>query len=89
MHYRPPQSKERKEAIEQDKAIYEEKILDAIENDSPKGVWCINPTIDESAVIAKNLYWPGAIAFHKIESSEFGYCYFGDGIKNHDLPFLI
>ena len=89
MHYRPPQSESKILAIEQDKAIYEEKILDALEDDTPKGVWAINPTISENAVIVKNLYWPGALAFHKIGSTEFGYCYFGDGIKNHDLPFLL
>ena len=89
MHYRPPQSDEKKKSIEDEKAIYEEKILDALEQDRPKGVWNINSTIDESAVIVRNLYWPGAIGFHKIDSTEFGYCYFGDGIKNHDLPFLI
>lgn len=89
MHYRPPQSVERKKAIEQERAIYEEKILDALEKDTPKGVWTINATIDETAVVVRNLYWPGAMAFHKIDSPEFGYCYFGDGIKNHNLPFLI
>lgn len=89
MHYRPPQSQEKKKSIEEDKAIYEEKILDELEKDRPKGVWAINPTIDENAVIVKNLYWPGALGFCKIETSEFGYCYFGDGIKNYDLPFMI
>jgi radial spoke head protein 9 len=89
MHYRPPQSLKKKKKIEMESAIYEEKILDELEDDTPEGVWSINSTIDETAVIVKNLYWPGALAFHKTETNEFGYCYFGDGIKNHNLPFLI
>ena len=86
-HYRPPQSEEK--LIESEDAIFEDKILDSLLHDKPKGVWCATPDISEKYVGMRNLYWPGFLAFHIPATQEFGYCYFGQGKKNNDLPFLI
>ena len=41
MRYRPPQSEKGKKSIEENEAIYEEKFLDELCSDRPKGVWTL------------------------------------------------
>lgn len=40
-------------------------------------------------VTVRNLVWPGYMTYHKTNTNVFGFCYFGDGLKNNDLPFLV
>jgi len=43
----------------------------------------------ESATLIRSLYWPGFVAFHVMETSNYGYLYVGTGKKNWDVPFMI
>ena len=64
-------------------------FMDPIVEDAPKGVWSL--AYDTSATIAtlRNWYWPGYFFYHVIESAEYGGVYFGDGLPNVDLPFML
>jgi len=37
----------------------------------------------------KSLKWPGFINYFSIGSGDFGFLYFGNGIENKDLEFLL
>jgi hypothetical protein len=43
----------------------------------------------ETTVFAKSLYWPGFVAFHVLETPQYGFLYIGTGKKNWDVPFMI
>jgi hypothetical protein len=43
----------------------------------------------KTIVNLRSLSWPGYFAFHKANSKIFGGCYFGFGIKNLDLSFML
>lgn len=37
----------------------------------------------------RSLLWPGYVGYHRTNSNIFGGAYFGTGVKNVDLPFLL
>lgn len=43
----------------------------------------------ETTVFARSLYWPGFVAFHVMETPQFGFLYIGTGKKNWDVPFMM
>jgi len=88
-HFTNPMSKEKQEFIARGEAIFSLDFLDPIEKDYPKGCWSIHSDSSKTMVTVRNLSWPGYITYHRANSGISGYCYFGNGIKNVDLPFLL
>jgi hypothetical protein len=35
------------------------------------------------------MYWPGSVAYHVLETPQYGWLYNGTGKKNWDVPFMI
>jgi len=69
-------------------------FLDSASSDIPaKGSWSIQsergPGVDSTLVKMRSLHWPGAESCHVPLTSQFARCYFGDGIKNINLPFML
>lgn len=69
-------------------------FLDSAAGDIPtKGSWSIQtergPGVDSTLVKMRSLHWPGAECAHVPETSQFARCYFGDGVKNINLPFML
>ena len=54
-----------------------------------KGTWSIQSDESKTQITIRSLLWMGYAAYHRTNSSIFGGVYFGDGIKNVDLPFII
>jgi radial spoke head protein 9 len=79
----------KKQIIEMDEAIFFKKFLDDVEDDQPKGCWSLQNDSSGLKVAITNLLWPGFIGFHQCYKNVFGYAYFGNGIKNVDLPFML
>jgi len=55
----------------------------------PSGSWSIQINRPETMAVVRSLYWPGAVAFHILDTPQFGWFYSGTGRKNWDLPFMI
>lgn len=51
--------------------------------------WSLQLHLKDNLIIIRNLYWSGMTFYHKINSSEYGSIYVGDGIKNKCLAFMI
>ncbi len=69
-----------------------EQSLDALmpaDSIMPKNTLCVLTDAPTGVTTVRNLAWPGAVAFAKPGSGSWGYCYFGAGLKNHDLPFML
>jgi radial spoke head protein 9 len=88
-HFREPHSEEKKFAIQQEDAIFHKNFLDGLHDDRPKGCWSVQCDDSRVNVTVRNLLWPGFIAYHEAHSGVFGYAYFGNGLKNVDLPFML
>lgn len=89
LHIRPAQQKWNTNLLTRPDYNYSMDFLDSIDTDIPKGCW--NLSLEQSGSVAylKNLYWPGMLYFHKIRTSDAGFCYVGNGRKNFDVPFLL
>jgi len=58
-----------------------------------KSSWSIQeengPGVDVTQFKLRSLHWPGAEACHIPRSGQFARSYFGDGLKNINLPFML
>ncbi|KAL0222232.1 hypothetical protein RCL1_002086 [Eukaryota sp. TZLM3-RCL] len=63
--------------------------LEPLSNDIPTESWSINFSTHESLVIIRSLLWLGYAFFHHVEDTWYGGVYFGDGVRNNDLLFML
>lgn len=88
-HFRRPLTEEKKEFVLRGDAIFHLNFLDPLDKDSPKGSWSVHADTSKTQVTVRSLLWPGYLTYHRANSNIFGFAYFGNGIKNNDLSFLI
>lgn len=88
-HFRAPQTPLKRHEIELESVIFSNSFLDSIEGDLPKGSWSIQADCTKQHVTVRSIQWPGYFAYHRLNTSLFGGCYFGDGLKNIDLAFML
>lgn len=87
-HFRVPETTEKKELLERNEGILQTDIFDSLATDKPKGAWSLR--IKEGYItFLRNLLWPGYSFYHVATTTEFWGVYFGDGIMNKDLPFML
>merc|ERR550537_2068504 len=89
LHYRPPISIAKLRALARDDVQFYPNFLDPLEEDLPIGCWAIRKEASATLCTVRSLNWPGYIAYHVPTTPKFGGCYFGYGLKNRDLPFLL
>lgn len=53
------------------------------------GSWAVGRDNTGAYVTLRNYLYPGALSFHRPESAEHGYAYFGDGRRNPDIAFML
>lgn len=88
-HFRDPQSYEKLQEIGREDAIFLKNFLDNLKGDKPKGCWSVQSDDSKMNVTVRNLLWPGFLGYHEANTGVFGYCYFGSGVKNVELPFML
>lgn len=88
-HFRNVQGQDKKELLETTKSVFREDIFDPIVNDKPKGGWSVQLDTSGTIGIVKSLVWPGYVAYNISGTNKFGSAYFGDGLKNKDLTFML
>ena len=87
LHFRPAADPAKLKIIAGN--TYQFNFLDTIENDTPAGSWVVRTDAAANACILRSLLWPGYSAYHIPDTSVFGGAYFGNGIRNSDLAFLL
>lgn len=75
--------------FDRDEATYNADFLDNCSEDLPSGQWRLQFNTLDRLVTVRNLLWPGYSAYHRANTAIFGGSYFGNGIKNLDLPFML
>ncbi|KAG6798766.1 radial spoke head protein 9 [Apis mellifera caucasica] len=88
LHARLPQQKWNTNLLTRPDYNYAIDFLDAIDVDVPQGCWNLQ-LINEKLIILHNLFWPGMMFYHKLNSPHYGFLYFGHGKKNMDIVFMV
>lgn len=69
---------------------YSTDTFDTIGSILPEGQsFSVNIDSDSGLSVVKSMYWPGMIFFHKLHTNAHGFCYIGNGLRNHDLLFML
>ena len=89
-HFRPAVRLLEKSILQ--RADFDQAIdfLDPIVEDVPSEIsWSLQYERGGSIVTVKSLLWPGYVFYHMPNTRFYGSLYFGNGIKNLDLPFML
>merc|ERR1711964_879364 len=94
LHFSGPIKLPKKSILEQADAAAPIDFLDLAGDDIPTtGSWSIQaergPGVDSTLYKLRSLQWPGAEACHIPGTKQFARSYFGDGLKNINLPFML
>lgn len=52
-------------------------------------MWSISHDNAASTVFVRNLYWDGYGFYSILKTSEYGCTYFGNGVPNYDIAFMM
>lgn len=89
VHWRAPKQPEKIKVRETKGLTQTSDFLDTITADEPAGCWS---TIFEPsaccATLRSNIY-PGLVAYASLSGPTYGYVYFGSGLKNNDIAFML
>lgn len=93
-HFKLPVKLPKRSLLEQADACAPIDFLEQASEDIPTaGSWSIQsergPGVDSILVKLRSLHWPGAEACHVPGTKQFARCYFGNGSKNINLPFML
>lgn len=77
-------------ALEKDEAVFKNDFLDEACNQRTRGALSAQRVSTRGNVaLLRNHAWPGHAAYHVAGTKTHGCFYFGEGLKNLDLPFQI
>mmetsp|Transcript_45514 Transcript_45514/g.142553 ORF Transcript_45514/g.142553 Transcript_45514/m.142553 type:complete len:275 (-) Transcript_45514:352-1176(-) len=88
-HFRNPESPKAIATMAKEGLVRSADFLDPITNDAPNGIWSLNYDAANTKAVLTSLYWPGYKFFHEVESGSFGGAYFGYGLVNPDVAFML
>ena len=86
-HFRKIRTQDKVESVLTGKAVFEFDFLDSVDNHV---YWSLQ--VDEGTGTVANirsLVWPGYYFYHVANTKRYGGVYYGYGIKNEDINFLI
>jgi len=89
VHWRAPRQSDKKKVFETKGLTQTTDFLDPIDKDEPKGCW--SPIFEPSACMAtlRNQVYSGLVVYTSLQSPCYGYVYFGSGIRNDDIAFML
>eukprot|EP00615_Pteridomonas_danica_P003138 CAMPEP_0114347878 /NCGR_PEP_ID=MMETSP0101-20121206/14271_1 /TAXON_ID=38822 ORGANISM="Pteridomonas danica, Strain PT" /NCGR_SAMPLE_ID=MMETSP0101 /ASSEMBLY_ACC=CAM_ASM_000211 /LENGTH=273 /DNA_ID=CAMNT_0001485489 /DNA_START=34 /DNA_END=855 /DNA_ORIENTATION=+ len=88
-HFRAPESARAKAAFAKPGIVRPSDFMDPVVDDQPEGVWSCSYDPSATTCILRNFYWPGYFFFHVMDTSDYGGVYFGDGLPNVDIAFML
>lgn len=89
LHIRTPTQRWNTNLLTRPDYNYSMDFLDSVDQDIPSGCWNLSLERGNTLVYLRNLYWPGMMFFHRIQTPDAGFFYVGNGRKNMDVPFLL
>ncbi|XP_043202986.1 radial spoke head protein 9 homolog [Amphibalanus amphitrite] len=64
-------------------------FLEPLSQDPFKAAWSVNRCQGGRLVVIRNHTWPGAVFYHRLGTTDHGFCYMGTGQQNLDVPFML
>lgn len=89
VHWRNPKQADKIKVRETKGLTQSTDFLDTIHADEPAGCW--STIFEPSACLAtlRSNVWPGFVAFASLSGPSYGYVYFGNGVQNTDIAFML
>ena len=88
-HFRAPLSERAQMALEKPGIVRPGDFLDPIAEDGPPGTWGVQYDATNELACVRSFYWPGSYFCHEIDTGNFVSVYFGDGLPNDDIQFML
>jgi hypothetical protein len=89
LHFRYPENDRSKQALVKPGVVRHGDFLDNLEDDQPKGCWGVHYDPTAKYSIVRSFYWPGSYFCHEIKTGNYVSVYFGDGLPNNDILFML
>jgi len=89
MHFRLPQSQQGIALLKKPGIIKSGDFMDCIDKDMPQGIWSVSLNDSGTVSSVRSHYWEGYGFYSIINSSEYGGVYFGIGVPNYDVAFML
>merc|ERR1711988_1769990 len=89
VHWRVPTQPDKKRAFDTKGLTQTMDFLDTIEGDEPAGCWSTHFEASACMATLRHNFYPGMTVFASLSSPAFGYVYFGDGLRNDDIAFML
>lgn len=89
VHIRAPRCADKKKVFETKGLTQTTDFLDPIDQDQPKGCW--SPIFEPSMCMAtlRHQVYAGLVAYSSLQGPAYGYVYFGSGVRNDDIAFML
>eukprot|EP01083_Nonionella_stella_P072631 195884_1 len=89
VHFRPARGKRTLQTLRGKSVIIGAKFLDPLSEDIPNGVWTMRTDDPRLTVTLRNHAWPGYEFRHQLRTPNYVSAYFGTGVPNTDLVFMV
>jgi len=89
LHFRPPESLQGIALLKRPGIVKTDDFLDCIDKDAPKEIWSITHDSAGLTAYVRNLYWEGYSFYTILKTNEHGGVYFGTGVPNYDIAFML
>ena len=92
MHLRPVQNAAKRSMRDRQEDIFEPTFLDGANEAGSNwtaGSWTALKDTTQQLGVLRSRVWPGFVAFHRANTNIYGNFYFGNGVQNTDLVFMI
>mmetsp|Transcript_2825 Transcript_2825/g.4355 ORF Transcript_2825/g.4355 Transcript_2825/m.4355 type:complete len:267 (-) Transcript_2825:63-863(-) len=89
MHLRRPENPQGIALMKRPGIVKTDDFLDCIDKDQPKEMWIISHDSAGTISFVRNLYWEGYGFYAVLKSNDYGGAYFGTGVPNYDIAFML
>merc|ERR1711918_243666 len=89
-HFRKPTQLDKLAVFDQKGLTQGTDFLDTVDQDELEGSWSLRFDAAAGGAQLRSNVYPGLTAYAAVQPrAEFGYAYFGDGVRNDDLAFML
>lgn len=89
MHFRRPESLQAQALLRKPGIVKSSDFLDCINKDTPTEMWSIAHDTSGTIASVRNHYWDGYTFYSVLQTNEYGGAYFGNGLPNVDIAFML
>jgi radial spoke head protein 9 len=97
-HFRAPKGESQQAALARPGLVRPSDFLDPLTSDGfgaesdsrgSSPLWSLSMHPSQSHALLRSLLWPGAVAFQQVGGKAWGWAYFGNGLVNEDIAFMV